>query len=63
MFAAISVVFEDVCDELGLAHRSVPLRDLVAQKLVEYAQRGERDVLRLKELVLSDVVNSRPPTE
>jgi hypothetical protein len=58
MFAAISVVFEDICDELGLAHRSDPLRDLVAQKLVEYAQRGERDVLRLKELVLSDFENS-----
>ena len=61
MFAAISVVFEDICGELGLAHRSDPLRDLVAQKLVEYAQRGERDVLRLKELVLSDLINSRPP--
>ena len=61
MFAAISVVFEDICGELGLAHRSDPLRDLVAQKLVEYAQRGELDVLRLKELVLSDFINSRPP--
>jgi hypothetical protein len=56
MFAAMSVVFEDVCSELGLPHRSDPLRDLVAQKLmqklIEYAQSGERDVLRLKERVL-----------
>jgi len=52
MFAAMSVVFEDVCSELGLPHRSDPLRDLVAQKLIEHAQSGERDVLRLKERVL-----------
>jgi hypothetical protein len=48
MFEAMSVLFEDVCGELGLAQRT----DLVAKKLVQYAQSGERDVLRLKERVL-----------
>jgi hypothetical protein len=57
MFAAMSVVFEDVCSELGLPHRSDPLRDLVAQKLIEYAQSGERDVLRLKERVLFELTS------
>ena len=52
MFEAMSVLFEDVCGELGLAQRTDPLRDLVAKKLVQYAQSGERDVLRLKERVL-----------
>ena len=60
MFAAMSVVFEDVCSELGLAHRSDPLRDLVAQKLIEYAQSGERDVLRLKERVLFEFTSPTP---
>jgi hypothetical protein len=52
MFEAMSVLFEDVCGELGLAQRTDPLRDLVAKKLVQYAQSGERDVLRLKERIL-----------
>jgi hypothetical protein len=60
MFAAMSVVFEDVCSELGLPHRSDPLRDLVAQKLIEYAQSGERDVLRLKERVLFELTSPAP---
>jgi hypothetical protein len=57
MFDAMSVVFEDVCGELGLAHRK---RDLVAQKLIEYAQSGERDVLRLKERVLFEFTSPAP---
>jgi hypothetical protein len=63
MFAAMSVVFEDVCGELGLAHRSHPLRDLVAQRLIEYAQSGERDALRLKELVLFEFTSPPQPNE
>ena len=60
MFEAMSVLFEDVCGELGLAQRTDPLRDLVAKKLVQYAQSGERDVLRLKERVLFEFTSPEP---
>jgi hypothetical protein len=50
---AMSVAFEDVCRTLGLAELSDPLRDLVAKKVIEFAQRGERDPGRLKELTLA----------
>jgi hypothetical protein len=43
MFEAMSILFKDVCGELGLAQRTDPLRDLVAKKLVQYSQSGERD--------------------
>lgn len=60
MFEAMSVLFEDVCGELGFAQRTDPLRDLVATKLVQYAQSGERDVLRLKERVLFEFKSPAP---
>jgi hypothetical protein len=48
---AMSIAFEDVC--LGLAELSDPLRDMVAKKVIEFAQRGERDPRRLRELTLA----------
>ena len=50
---AMSAAFEDVCCSLGLAERADPLRDMVAKKVIEFAQRGERDPDRLKELTLA----------
>jgi hypothetical protein len=50
---AMSAAFEDVCRTLGLAELSDPLRDMVAKKVIEFAQRGERDPGRLKELTLA----------
>jgi len=50
---AMSAAFEDVCRRLGLAERSDPLRDMVAKKVIEFAQRGERDQARLIELTLA----------
>ena len=49
----MSAAFEDVCRTLGLAELSDPLRDMVAKKVIEFAQRGERDPGRLKELTLA----------
>jgi hypothetical protein len=45
----MTAAFEDVCRELGLAEREDPLRDMVAKAIVECAQTGERDVIRLRE--------------
>jgi hypothetical protein len=41
--------FEDVCRELGLAQRDDPLLDIVAKAIIECAETGERDQIRLRE--------------
>jgi hypothetical protein len=41
--------FEDVCRELGLAARDDPLRDIVAKAIVRCAEKGERNIIRLRE--------------
>jgi hypothetical protein len=49
----LASAFEDVCRELGLAERTDPLRDTVALKVIEIAQTGERDPLRLRDKTLA----------
>ncbi|HEY6381435.1 MAG TPA: hypothetical protein VIY07_06475, partial [Pseudolabrys sp.] len=50
---AMSVAFEDACRTLGLAQRDDRLRDIVAHKVIELAEAGERDPLRLRDHVLA----------
>jgi len=50
--AAIQTAFEEVLSEMRLADRSDPLTELVAKKVIELAQKGERDPARLRELTL-----------
>jgi hypothetical protein len=57
----MSAAFEDVCRTLGLAELSDPLRDLVAKKVIELAQRGERDRVRLTELTLAAFSDQSSP--
>jgi hypothetical protein len=45
--------YADVCRTLGLSDRDHPEANAVAQKVVEFAQRGERDPVRLREHVLA----------
>ena len=45
-------VFEDVLHTLGLIDREDPITRLVALKVIELAQTGERDPARLKQLTL-----------
>ena len=46
-------VFEDLLQTLGLAdQREDPVATLVAQKVIELAQTGMRDPIRLKQLTL-----------
>ena len=52
---AMSQAFEAVCLKLKLASRDDPLRDAVARNVMEWAQRGERKVERLYQLVLADI--------
>ena len=50
---AIGQAFEAVCRGVQLTKRDDPLRDLVARKVIECAQRGEHDPERLARIVLS----------
>jgi len=45
-------VFEDVLKTLGLVNRVDPVTELVASKIIELAQVGERDRDRLTKLTL-----------
>jgi hypothetical protein len=53
--AAMSAAFEETCRVLGLAERTDPLCNLVAQKILECARTGERDPIRLRECALKAI--------
>ena len=53
-------VFEDVLQTLGLVDREDPLTKMIARKVIELAQSGERNHARLKQLTL-EAFNGKPP--
>jgi len=50
--AAMSSAYADVCRTLGLGDQDHSEADAVARKIIEFAQRGERDPRRLRKSVL-----------
>ena len=52
---ALRNAYEGVCAALQLADRTDPLTEVVAKKIIEHARRGERDPLRLREIVLKEL--------
>lgn len=50
--AAMTSAHADVCRTLGVGERDHPEATAVAKKIIEFAQRGERDPIRLRESVL-----------
>jgi hypothetical protein len=48
----MSAAFQQACRELGLADAKDPLREMVARKIIECAQTGERDQARLCDCAL-----------
>jgi len=50
----MSLVFENVCEAMGLKATEDPATTLVAQKVIELAQRGVRDVLTLHTMTLRE---------
>lgn len=50
--ATMSRAHSEVCRTLGVAERDHPQATAVAKKIIEFAQRGERDPIRLREFVL-----------
>jgi hypothetical protein len=49
---AMSAAFEAVRASLQLADRSDPMTEIVARKVIEVAGTGERDPVRIRDLVL-----------
>jgi hypothetical protein len=47
LIAVMTGAFEDACRELRLASRTDARRDIVAKRIIEAAQTGERDRRRL----------------
>jgi hypothetical protein len=54
LVALMAGVFEDVLQTLGLVDREDPLTKMIARKIIELAQTGERDHARLKQLTLEE---------
>ena len=52
---ALRDAYESACAALQLADRAAPLTEVVAKKIIEHARRGERDPLRLREIVLKEL--------
>jgi len=50
--ATMTYAYADVCRALGLPDGDYPQTNVVAKKIIEFAQRGERDPARLRECVL-----------
>jgi len=47
--------YAEVCRTLGLSDRDHPEANAVAKKVIEFAQRGERDPVRLRDSVLQSL--------
>ena len=44
--------YTDVCRTLGLRDHDHPQTNAIAKKVIEFAQRGERDPIRLRQFVI-----------
>jgi hypothetical protein len=51
---ALTTAYEDILATLGLK-RTDPLTQMIARKIIEHAQCGERDHIRLRESVLKEL--------
>jgi hypothetical protein len=49
---AMTAAFEAVCESLQLVKRDDLIAEIVARKVIEVAETGERDPERIRELVL-----------
>ncbi len=55
--ATMTSAYVDVCRTLGVHDRDHSQANAVAKKVIEFAQRGERDPSRLRESVLQALQN------
>ena len=52
---AMSAAFESTCDALGLTERTDPITALVAEKIIEAAQRGLRSPTEIQKLAIREL--------
>ena len=52
---AMSAAFESTCDALGLTERTDPITTLVAEKIIEAAQRGLRNPTAIHMLAMKEL--------
>jgi hypothetical protein len=58
----LTTAYEGVLATLGLENRTDPLTQMIARTIIEHAQRGESDPIRLREIVLKELAPvERPP--
>ena len=50
--ATMTSAYTDVCRTLGLRDHDHPQTNAIAEKGIEFAQRGERDPIRLRQFVI-----------
>jgi hypothetical protein len=51
----LSEAYQATCRVLGLIDRADPMTEIVAKKIIEIAKRGERDPLKIRQLVLKEL--------
>jgi hypothetical protein len=56
---ALTTAYEHACAVLDVADRTDPLKEVIANAIIERAKTGERDVVRLCEAVLKELLSNR----
>ena len=51
----MTTAYEDTLRVLGLADRADPVTEIIAKKIIEVAQTGERDPLRIRARAISEL--------
>ena len=57
---ALALAYDDACAVLHVVDRADPRATIVAKKIIEHAQQGERDPIRLRDLVLIELQRMLP---
>jgi hypothetical protein len=57
----LTAAYEEALRTLRLGNRSDPKTEIVAKKIIELAQRGERDPVRLRECAIRSLTSASPP--
>jgi hypothetical protein len=57
----LAAAYDDACAVLHVIDNTDPRATIVAKKIIEHAQHGERDPIRLRDLVLIEL-QSNPDT-
>jgi len=55
----LTTAYEHACAALDVADRTDPLKEVIANAIIERAKTGERDAARLCEAVLKELLSNR----